>query len=248
MGTRSRRVQRQWQRNVALAALIVAVIALVAYTLTRGSVSAAQLAANSRVDAKAKLAMTPPTEAALPQVAFLGDSYTEGDGATSPSKRWSTLLSASRHWDERNFGHAGSGYINPGLTGDGQGSYSSRIGNLAATVPTIVIVAGGQNDASVSGDVSTAVANTFAALRKQLPKARIIAVGPTWPGSSPPQRITDVDAAVAAAAKANDAQYVRGLDWLADPTGLMIADGTHPNDKGYALIAKHINAAIPASL
>lgn len=98
MWTRSGRVKRQWPRNVALAALAVAVIALVAFTLSPRSVSAAQLAANSRADAH--LRMTPPTETALPHVAFLGDSYTSGSpmNISGTASLHSTLLASQFHF------------------------------------------------------------------------------------------------------------------------------------------------------
>jgi hypothetical protein len=43
-------------------------------------------------------------------VAFLGDDYTTGAGASSPAKRFSTLVSQQLGVVEKNFGIAGAGH------------------------------------------------------------------------------------------------------------------------------------------
>ena len=35
-----------------------------------------------------------------PTVAFYGDSYTLGTGASHPAKRWSSIISAERGWND----------------------------------------------------------------------------------------------------------------------------------------------------
>ena len=52
-----------------------------------------------------------PTSAAAPLVAFYGDSYTRGAEASSPDKRWSTIVCRDQGWREFNPSHDGLGFI-----------------------------------------------------------------------------------------------------------------------------------------
>ena len=47
-----------------------------------------------------------------PLVAFYGDSYTLGTGATDASRRWSTRIAESRGWREYNPSMNGLGFVN----------------------------------------------------------------------------------------------------------------------------------------
>ncbi|MEQ1737340.1 MAG: SGNH/GDSL hydrolase family protein, partial [Rhodoglobus sp.] len=54
------------------------------------------------------------------RVAFYGDSYTLGTGASDPALRWSTIVCAERDWSEFNPSVNGLGFINNrGTFGDG---------------------------------------------------------------------------------------------------------------------------------
>jgi lysophospholipase L1-like esterase len=180
---------------------------------------------------------------ALPVVAFLGDDYTAGAGATSPATRWSSLVAEQYGWDEQNFGVAGTGYANGGTAGGTP--YTARVAALAAKAPVIVIVAGGRFDIeSANGPttIKTGVTATFKALRAALPKAVIIAESPVWPLTKPPATLALVAADVKAAVTAVGGQY---LD-IGEPLFGLTADfGPHslPNDAGYAALAKAFETA-----
>jgi lysophospholipase L1-like esterase len=251
MGTRSRRVQRQWLRNVALAALTVAVIALVAYTLNRGSVSAAQLAANSRVDAKAQLAMTPPTEAALPQVAFLGDSYTGGSNMniSGTASLYSTLLAAQFHFSVDNFGVGGTGFVAPGQTNQ---PFGVRVPDVVALQPDVVVVEGGHNDGTYpEAQVQAAARDVLSRLHAGLPKAKIIVIGPIWPSGDVPQIERNLDGDLRQLAASVGARFVDPIadGWFSEPyTKLIGSDGTHPTDAGHARIAHLLEPVFAATV
>ncbi|AIF41343.1 hypothetical protein HX89_10785 [Dermacoccus nishinomiyaensis] len=51
-----------------------------------------------------------PSLSGRPVVAFVGDSYSAGSEASSPDKRWTTVLSAERGWNEINVAVSGMGY------------------------------------------------------------------------------------------------------------------------------------------
>ena len=180
---------------------------------------------------------------ALPVVAFLGDDFTSGAGATSPATRWSSLVSEQYGWDEQNFGVAGTGYANGGTTGGTP--YTARVAALAATHPVIVIVSGGRFDIeSKNGPtaIKAGVTATFKALRTALPKAVIIAESPIWPLTKPPAPLAVVAADVKAAVTSVGGQY---LD-IGEPLFGLTADfgkPTLPNDLGYAALAKAFETA-----
>ncbi len=180
---------------------------------------------------------------ALPVVAFLGDDFTDGAGATSAATRWSSLVSEHYGWDEQNFGVAGTGYSTGGTAGGKP--YTARVAALVATTPVIVIVSGGRFDIeSANGPtaIKTGVTNTFKSLRAALPKAVIIAESPVWPLTKPPATLAVVAADVKAAVTAVGGQY---LD-VGEPLFGLTADfGAHslPNDAGYAALARAFETA-----
>jgi GDSL-like Lipase/Acylhydrolase family len=180
---------------------------------------------------------------ALPVVAFLGDDFTDGAGATSPATRWSSLVSEQFGWAEHNFGVAGTGYANGGSAGGT--TYAARVAAVVATAPVIVIVSGGRFDIeSKNGPtaIKAGVTATFKQLRAALPKAVIIAESPIWPLTKPPAALAVVAADVKAAVASVGGQY---LD-IGEPLFGLTADfGAHtlPNDLGYAALAKAFETA-----
>lgn len=180
---------------------------------------------------------------------FLGDSYTQGWGASEPDRRWSALVAADAGWVEVNQGQGGTGFVSTsGLGGCGLvycPTYPERVPDVAAVHPDIVVIAGGQNDlADLTADpdaVRGAVEETYVAIRRALPEARIIAVGPSLaqPGNA---LIDELDVWVRAAAAQVDADYV-SLDGVIEPE-MVAADGVHVNDEGHRAIADRVLAGI----
>jgi lysophospholipase L1-like esterase len=169
-----------------------------------------------------------------PVVAFLGDDWTSGTGASGPAKRFTTLVSAALHLQERNFGVAGSGYAKQGRSG---GDYASRVDDVVAAQPAMVIVSGGRND--VHDKLSFAAHQArqlFEQLRARLPGAVVIAVAPMWGDSAAPTDLRRVARAVRKAAERVGARYLGVTDPTRGHPGFM-ADDAHPDDRGYAAIA-----------
>lgn len=107
----------------------------------------------------------------------------------------------------------------------------------AGVTPSVVVIAGGQNDSdewlsNKQGDVRDAIAATYAKARQEFPTARIIAVGPSFLGGTARWH-SDMDAAVRDAAASVEAEYVSLLDppVLGD-RALELGDGGHVNDLG----------------
>ncbi|MDJ0467304.1 SGNH/GDSL hydrolase family protein [Rhodococcoides fascians] len=119
-------------------------------------------------------------------MAFLGDSYSKGIGASSNGKRWTTLVSAAMEWSELNLAEGGSGYTTTYL---GQKTdYSIKLDVIAAAQPDIVVVSGGRNDyeAGTSTIVGAVAASLFESIKSTAPNADLIVTSPIWDSTNPP--------------------------------------------------------------
>lgn len=178
---------------------------------------------------------------------FIGDSYTFGVGATSPERRWTTLVSRAEGWQEDNRGLGGTGYLaTSGPNGCGRPfceSYSTVIEQAAGDAPGIVVIAGGQNDfvryATDRQQVVDAIQLTYRTARRVMPDATIVAVGPSTTGPVD-DLVKAFDAAVQDAAKAVDARYISLIDpAVLDPT-MVLPDRAHVGDVGHQAIAQRV--------
>lgn len=182
---------------------------------------------------------------------FIGDSYTQGIGATVPANRWVSIVAKANGYAVVNLGRGGTGYL---TTSDVNGCGLDFCPNFLSMVDSVdpatevLVVAGGQNDfVQFSADpapVTAAIDETYAAARLALPDADIVAVGPsTLGGASADARA--FDQAVRRAAEAVGARYVSMLEPPVLGPDLLSADGVHPNDAGHAAIAARYLAGIP---
>ena len=255
------------RRLVLLAALLVIVIggiaAVVAAVVGSGAASTASLVPTlppatpaptaSATPNKTPAPTDPPTTAPTgPDVAvFLGDSYTQGWGASEPIVKWTTLVAYAAGWSEVNEGQGGTGYVTTaGVASCGQAdcpAYPDRVAGIVAAAPDVVVIAGGQNDrwalATDPALVQAAVDRTFSLLREGLPNARLIALGPST-AEPATAMITDLDGWVRAAADRVDAEYVSLLDPVVIQSDMVASDGVHVNDAGHRAIADRVLATV----
>jgi lysophospholipase L1-like esterase len=100
-----------------------------------------------------------------PVVAFYGDSYTLGAGASDESKRWSTIICRQRGWNEFNPSVNGLGFVR-NRAADGVDLPAL----IVAQHPDIVVVTMGLNDnfsyASAAEQIHRAIIGDLAGLRK----------------------------------------------------------------------------------
>jgi lysophospholipase L1-like esterase len=196
----------------------------------------------------------PVLDANAPVVAFYGDSYTRGTGASSPEKRWSTVVSAERGWREINRSENGLGFVNR------RASMGPGLDDIPALIidddPDIVFVTMGLNDNfsydRAADEIHTAIDSDLDRLRDGLPNARIVVVEPFWYTDDRPASVDVIAGWVEAAAERIDADHIDGAShWLdghyADASdSWMASDGLHPNDTGYAYMAERMDAALRA--
>jgi lysophospholipase L1-like esterase len=240
-------VGRTW--NIALTVLAVAEIGAAVYVVqhndtpttpaasprTTPVVQTSSPAPSGGVQASSTAAHTSPV------VAFLGDDWTRGTGATEKPKRFTTLLCAQLGAQERNFGVDGSGYAKSGLTG---GPYASRVDQIVAADPQIVVVSGGRNDSSDAPTTAAEAArNLFATLHEKLPGAVLIAVAPFWGDSDLPPEMVALSRAIDDGVTAAGGTYLDITDPIhGHPT--YMADAADPNDAGYAAIASALEPLV----
>lgn len=176
------------------------------------------------------------------RVAFYGDSYTLGTGASSEDKRWSTIVSKERNWQE----------FNPSV--NGLGFFNNRVdfneGDLPSLVidndPDIVFITMGLND-NFSYDyaadaIKEQITTDFTRLATALPSAHFIVVEPFWYTDLRPESLDIISGWVKDAAAVIGADYISGAShWIEGHPEWMADDGLHPNDDGYAEMAKRMD-------
>ena len=176
---------------------------------------------------------------------FLGDSYTTGwNGAGLGSRGWPALVAAARGWKVVNLAVAGTGFMNPGWTGQPIGS---RVDATVRHRPDIVFVVAGHNDSRWSPSTTIRAADRVVArLRAALPRAVIVVVGPIWQNGSPPARCVLLRGGLRAETRATSrAIFIDPLAerWFAGASHRYIGpDGFHPTDAGHRFLALRILA------
>lgn len=191
-----------------------------------------------------------------PIAAFIGDDFAIGVGASGRESGWAEILARKRGWDPRNLAHKNTGYASfltgsPALAAcDRQRCprYAELVERLKSIQPSIVVVSGGQRDIW-QGTPSTAaeIDNFYRSLSSALPRARIIAVSPTWGIDPPPETLHTITQQVKKSATKVGAKFVDIGQPLRDRTDLVVDSGQYPNDAGHRSIAKSISAKLDAS-
>ncbi|MEP6480466.1 MAG: SGNH/GDSL hydrolase family protein [Rhodoglobus sp.] len=179
------------------------------------------------------------------RVAFYGDSYTLGTGASDPAQRWSTIISTERGWSEFNPSTNGLGFVN-NRRSYGDGDEPSQV---IADDPAILFVTMGLNDnfsyETAAAKIKSQITADFTRLKTALPDARIIVVEPFWYTDERPASVGIIMGWVKDAAASIGADYISGAShWIEGHPEWMAADGLHPNDEGYAAMAVQMDAAL----
>ncbi len=178
-----------------------------------------------------------------PLAAFYGDSYTLGTGASDPAYRWSTVICADRGWREFNPSVNGLGFLNNRRPGTDLPSL------VIEQDPDIVFVTMGLND-NFSYDVAAdgiraQIEADLQHMKDELPDARFIVVEPFWYTDERPDSLGIIAGWVRDSAARIGADWVPGASrWIEGHPEWMASDGLHPNDDGYAEMARRMDAAL----
>lgn len=180
-----------------------------------------------------------------PVVAFYGDSYTLGTGASDASKRWSTIVSEERGWREFNPSVNGLGFVNNRASFEG----GDLPGLVVGADPDIVFVTMGLNDSFSydrrADEIREQIGDDLGRIAAGLPDARLVVVEPFWYTDERPESVDVIAGWVRDAAVDVDADWIPGASrWLEGHPEWMATDGLHPNDDGYAELARRMDAEL----
>jgi lysophospholipase L1-like esterase len=189
----------------------------------------------------------PGSAARLPdrgRVVVLGDSFSSGwNGAGIGSRGWPAIVAATRGWRVTNLAVAGTGFLNPGWTGQAVGS---RTGETVRHRPDVVFVVAGHNDSRWSVAATAAAADAVIdRLRVALPDAVLVVVAPIWQDGSPPARALALRDRLRHTASAVGALFIDPLAerWFGGVSHRFIgSDGLHPTNAGHRYLAERILA------
>jgi lysophospholipase L1-like esterase len=211
-----------------------ALVAALVIVFTAGSGGGVRSAAASRT-------ATTGSPAALvePRVAFIGDSWTEGIGATA-LEGYAVVTAERLGWDAEVLGVGGSGYV-----ARGRGStFEQRVDRAVAFDPDVVVVQGSINERATDlGVLASAAERTLDELRDKVDDdARILVVGASYAPGEDVGVVAGINRTIGAAAARADLPFVNPAaeNW-SDPQDPSIwADPRHLNDLGCRLVADHL--------
>lgn len=201
------------------------------------------------------------------KVVWLGDSVSQGVGATTPLQGCAFTACRLLGWSNVYMAaEGGTGYLNNAAGASGAQTFANRLSaDVLAQAPDTVVVWGGINDTTdngfSNGQLQTAVTSLLSALKAGLPaKARIIVIGTWTPTGGAYAPINNSSATIAAAAAAADLTFIDTTGWITgtgnsgSTTGsgngdlYVSSDGTHPSQAGHDYVARRIAGAVAATL
>jgi lysophospholipase L1-like esterase len=142
---------------------------------------------------------------------------------------------------------AGTGFVNPGWTGQ---PIRTRVNSVIKADPRVVILAGGHNDRRYAPSLSARAADAVIdRLDAALPDAILVVIGPIWQDGSPPRNVRALRDHLRTKAAAVGAVFIDPLrgGWFAGTAHRFISrDGIHPTAAGHRHIAGLVLRALQA--
>ena len=184
-------------------------------------------------------------------VLIIGDSFTEGYGASDPQATWARIAAETLKWNATIDGVGGTGFTKSSAT-DGRTDldFVQRIEAHAADRADydLVVLQGGLNDVLASPETEAGNVNSAVRTAKLAwPKSDVIVFGPIAPVSFVAYRANV--GAIRDAALGAGAFYVdpdRPFPWInsGNSARFDFGDGLHLNDAGYAFLAGRFVAVV----
>lgn len=175
-----------------------------------------------------------------PEVAFLGDSYSEGLYIGTPLEAFPYVLAKELDAAIAVNGVGGSGYVAGGPCGDQQ--LATRLDAVLQTKPKILVVQAGINDRGKAG-VQDAALDLFERAQEISPRTKVVVLGPFAPAGAAGTELDAVAQDIHAAAQAAEVTFVDPRSWNYP----LLPDGLHPTETGHEVIAGKLAAVLPVT-
>jgi acyl-CoA thioesterase I len=176
-----------------------------------------------------------------PVVLCLGDSLTEGQGV-EPEQAWPSIVERRLHAS----GHADVRVVNAGISGSTSASAVSRLRWQLRAEPDVLILALGANDGLRGVDLAATRRNLDEAIRvAQDAGVRVVLAGMKLPPNYGSAYTRDFETLFVDLAKQRDVALIPFLlEGVAARPELNLADGIHPNARGYERVADNVLAVL----
>jgi hypothetical protein len=200
----------------------VIVLLLVACVGVASSLIARTRAVDSAADRSAASATAPAVDTSSPALVSVITDETSGaapgsEAAKTAPEPWISIVSAKLSIRLAPFYVAGSGYTKTGTTVANGGSTFVQRADEVSTSSRVVVFIGGSSDRS-SGSVSVIKAATtaYSQLHSQVPRAKVVVVGPIWDTPTPPADVQQLRTTLKSAARVAGATFVDPISggWL----------------------------------
>lgn len=183
---------------------------------------------------------------------WCGDSVTQGTGASTTAKRYSTLASGELNLTEHNYAKTNAGYLIDGNTiGMQLDAAKTDTGYPHNQVGYVFLMTGLTDSYQSLANMQQAVSDTIGKARSIFTSARIVVgVGPGCiPDADPAEAIAKqghILTAITMAAVAADALVIRNMRAICGSDPDMHAAGINPNDEGMRLLAQAVVTSVDA--
>lgn len=168
-----------------------------------------------------------------PLIAFLGDSYTQGQKMDDPLDAFPYIAAEIAGDSALVNGRGGSGFVFDGPCADQAFSY--RIDSVLSHDFDVLVVQGGVNDLGRSGQ-DRAARDLLAAVRTHRPNTTVLLVGPA---AAPGVSRSEVDATAEGMSRAAETAEASFID-LRDLSIDFLPDGVHPTITGHETIGEAV--------
>lgn len=183
---------------------------------------------------------------------WCGDSVTQGTGASTAAKRYSTLASGELNLTEHNYAKTDAGYLVDGNAISMQlDAAKADTGYAHGQVGYVFLMTGLTDSYQSLANMRQAVADTIGKAKRLFPTARIVVgVGPGCiPDAADAEGIAKqghILTAITLAGTAADALVIRNMRAICGSDPDMHAAGINPNDEGMRLLAQAVVTGVDA--
>ncbi|MFT4235338.1 MAG: SGNH/GDSL hydrolase family protein [Microbacterium sp.] len=233
-------LRRLWP-IAALACVLALVVTLGVWRPWQSTLAAAEVQAAEPIVEPDRLSV--PADAT---VLIFGDSWTYGQGATTPEGGYAYQLAELTGWTTIVDGGRGSGYLKPGID---QPTFGERMAVLDPSVPVdLIIVQGSINDRNQDLTAyPAAVDAAWHTLTSIYPDTPVVVLGPAPHELPTAETVLSIDQMLRQQAAERDWWYISPIqeNWITEDNYLDIIDTSdagkyHPSDAGHLFLAQRL--------